>query len=655
MKMQFNTPAPRQNKFEIELKDFKGGVNRLLEESRISFNEAKEATNLIQVQDGLWKPRWGTAYYGADLGASIDGATEFVKSDGTTEIVAIAGGKAYKSTDGGAWSEISGATFTAGNTCYFLQISGYLYIANGVDSLARYNGTLLTTYTQINAPTGLAGSRTGLASGAFTYYAQVTAINEIGETTGSTEATLTLNKPRDQWAASDSVTWTWNAVSGASAYQVYLSETSGYETFLASSTTTTLIDDGTVVINPYVEVPDSNTTGAPKFRSMAVSGNRIWATNDVDNPFTVYFSGTGQYMGVFSDFYGGGWINLEKGGRERPRKVLHYQSGAGEGIATVLCSTPEGRGAVWQIGISSATVGDTSFSVPSATKVIGSYGTDSQLGVAQDANNVWFINRRGIFTIGPEKQYYGILRTNEKSSRIRNYMRGIVGAQIDKSCAYHYDSKIFFSIPTSTAGNNRTIIYDLERTNWIVDWSFGAKQFFEYTDNSSTKTTHFLYVPVNGTRLIEIGENIQGDLGVAFATSYVSGRYQLSKLWKDFVRLKRVYIKRGNPRGAMTFEIAGSGKNEPFSLLGSVTISDVVSMTGMGFDIMGDIEMGDTDGTPTTFSDSADPRYIDIKKKIRDVQFRITTNSIDSDYTLLSFILEGRAIKTSPPSSWKLN
>lgn len=655
MIMNFNTPAIAQNKFEFEIKDFRGGVNRLLEESRIALNEAKEATNLIQVQDGLWKPRWGTAYYGQDIGATIDGACEYLKSDGTTEIVAIAGGKAYKATDGGAWTEITGATFTSGNTCYFLQILGYLYIANGVDSLARYNGSVLSTYTQINAPTGLAGARTGLASGSYTLYAQVTAVNSIGETVGSSEASITLNKPRDQWASSDYVTWTWNTVASASAYQIYLSETSGYEALLAKTTINSFVDDGTQAINPYVQVPLSNTTGAPKFRSMTVSGNRMWATNDPDNPYIVYFSGTGQYMGIFSDFFGGGWINLEKGGREKPKKVLHYQSGTGEGVATVLCSTPEGRGAVWQITISSATVGDTSFSVPSATKVIGSYGTDSQLGVAQDANNVWFINKTGIFTLGPEKQFYGILRTNEKSSRIRNYVRNLIGSQIDKACAYHYDSKVFFSVPTSTSGNNRIIIFDLERTNWIVDWSIGAKHFFEYTDNSTTKTTHFLYVPVSGSRLIEMSETTQGDLGVAFNTAYVSGRIQLSKFWKDFVRLKRVFIKRGNPRGTMTFEVLGSGKNEPFSSLGSVTISEVTSMTGMGFDLMGDVQMGDSEGSPSTFSDSADPRYINIKKKIRDIQFRLTTSSIDSDYTLLSFILEGRQIKTAPPSSWKLN
>lgn len=639
---------------EWEINKFNGGVNRVLEEARIGQNEAKEATNLMQVQDGLWKPRWGTEVYGGTHEASIDGAAEYVNTDGTTELITVANGKVWKSTDGGALTQITGASFTAGNQCYFIQIAGFLYIANGVDNLARYNGTTLSTYNALSAPTGLSISRTGLASGIYNYYAQVTAINTIGETVGSTEASLAggMNRPRDQWTASDSVTLSWNAVASATTYQVYISDTTGYETLLTSVSASSYVDDGTVAINPYVEPPLSNTTAAPKFKSMEISGNRIWATNDPDNPFTVYFSGTGQFIGNFSDFYGGGWINLEKGGRERPKRVIHYQSGTGSGRATVLCSTPEGKGAVWQIEISSATVGDTSFSIPSASKVVGSSGTDSQLSVIPDNNNIWFFNRRGIFTLGPEKNYYGILRTNELSSRIRPYIRGLIGSQIDRVCAYFYDAKVFFSVPTSTSGNNRMIYYDTERLNWTVDWSIGAKQFMEYTDTSGV--THFLYVPVSGTQMIELSPNIQGDQGVAFSTTYTSGRWPLQKLWKDFLKLKKVFVKLGNPRGAISVEILGSSKNDGFSSVGSATITPQYSMTGMGYDIMGDVLMGDSDGTPSTFSDSADPRYIKVNKKLRDIQFRLTTNSLDADYTLHSFILSGNALKVNPPSGWKI-
>jgi len=217
-------------KIHIEQTTYKG-TNKLLNEARIGLDEALTSKNLILVGDGQWKPRWGTAYYGASLSDTIDGAAEYVKSDGTTEIIAIAGGVAYKSTDGGAWSSISGATFTADVQCYFMQITGYLYIANGTDSLARYNGTVLSTYNSINAPTGLSGVKSStLSAGSTIYYAQVTALNEIGETTGSTEASCAVNEARDAWTSGDKITWSWTALSNAQRYQLYISDEEGDET-----------------------------------------------------------------------------------------------------------------------------------------------------------------------------------------------------------------------------------------------------------------------------------------------------------------------------------------------------------------------------------------------------------------------------------------
>lgn len=647
----------KPQKVTAEIKTFKGGSNLLLDEARIAQDEAVTATNLIQVQDGLWQQRWGTAYYGLDLGANCDGAIEFVKSDQTTEIIAIAGGTAYKSTDGGSWTAISGASFTSGTQCFFMQIAGFLYIANGTDSLARYDGSTLTTYSSLSAPANLTASRvaSGLSSGVYTYYAEVTAMNSVGETVGSTEASITVNKQRDTWvAATDKgIAWSWDTVASATRYQLYISEQSGYEALLTSTTALNYTDDGSLEINPYITPPLSNTTTAPKFKSMTVSGNRIWATNDPNNPYTVYFSGTGQFIGTFSDFYGGGFINLEKGGRETPVSIVHYQTGTGLGRSTVLCKTPEGKGAVWQIEITTATVGDTTFAVPSATKVVGSFGSESILGVVATNNDVLFPNRKAMFSLGSQQNYYGILRTSELTQKIRPYWRSLIGSQIPNICAYFYDAKVFISVPTTSSGNSRIIILDTERNNWTVDWTISAKQFFEYTDSSNV--THFMYVPVGGSRLIELSEFIAGDLGVAFSTEYKSGRMSLQKFWKDFEKLDKVFIKLGNPTGTINFQVSGTQKTSPFVALATKAISPQSSLTGMGWDLMGSINMGDTSGTPTTFADSSDIRYVKIRKKLRDIQLQVTSDSYDTTYVLQSFIFEGTPVQTNPPSSWKLN
>lgn len=652
----------------ITIDKFGGGTNTLIDEARQDTKFAVQSTNMIQVQDGLWKTRWGSGYFGATYPATPDGASEFVKSDGTTELIVVANGTAYKSTDGGAISSISGASFTAGVQCYFMQIAGYLYIANGTDDLTRYDGSTLTRYTEISAPASLTASlvASGLTSGTYAYYAQVTALNGVGETTGSTEASITVNKNRDSWTAgTDKITWSWNSVVGAERYQIYLSDQSGYETLLGNSEVTNFTDDGSADLNPYIEVPDDNTTGAPKFISMALSGNRIWATNNSENRYRVYFSGTGQFIGNFSDFYGGGWIDLEKGGRENPIAVKHYQSGAGQGIATVLCKTPDGRGAVWQISITTATVGDTSFSVPSASKVVGSFGTESVLGVVNTNNDIAFPNRKGWFYLGPEKNFYGILRTNEKSSNIRPYWRSLSGIKMSGVCAYFYDAKIFISVPTSSTGNDRIIILDTERDNWSVDWNFGAKQFLEYTDTNGN--TKLLFIPSSGTRLGEISENILNDYGTAFYQSYISPLIPVSKNKTDIMTLKEAIVELGRPRGSIQFSVLGIGKDDSFATLATKTITDFGSDTGVGTDLAGELYPSETQASasggagawaiylldsPSTFSQSTTKKAIKLRKKVYAIQFKVYSSTADTDYTILSLQAKGTLIPRRLPSNW---
>lgn len=660
----------RPKKYLLSIDKFKGGSNTLLDEARMGTEYAADATNLIQDQDGVWKTRWGTKYYGAEHASTIDGAAEYVTSAGTTEMITVSNTKVWKSTDGGTLTEVTGATFTAGLQCYFMQIAGYLYIANGTDPLARYDGSTLTKYTALATPTGLSASRvaSGLTSGTYVYYGEVTALNGVGETVGSTEASITVNKVRDSWTpATDKVTWSWSAVPSASSYQLYISDSPGTETLLTAVTApvTSFTDDGSTALNPYIIPSLLDTTAAPKFKSMVVSGNRIWATNDANDKYKVYFSGTGQFLGNFSDFYGGGWINLEKGGREMPVAVKHYQTGQGEGSPTVLCNTPDGRGAVWQLSISTATVGSTSFSVPSAVKVVGSFGTESILGVVNTGNDIAFPNRKGWFSLGPQSGYYGLLRTSERSSIIRPYWRNLISSKITGICSYFYDAKIFISVPTTTAGNDRIVVYDTERNNWSVDWSIGARQFFDYTDTAGN--THFLYVPLTGSKIIELSENYLNDLGAVFNQSYRSPLLSISKDKTDVLSHQESVVELGRPRGSISFQILGISKDGSFTTVASTTIEDFGSNTGVGTDLAGELYASETqasasggDGAwaiylldaPSTFSQATTRKGIRKKARLYAIQYKISTTTADTSFSILSIQSRGTVISRRMPSQW---
>ena len=639
----------------LKIDKFDGGTNTMVDEARLGNKFAKESTNLIQVQDGLWKTRWGFNYYGEAIPGedSLDGAAEYVKSDGSRELIAVGGttGKVYKSADDGKnWSQILGATFTPGTPVNFIQIEGLFYLTNGVDLMARYNGTSLAAYAQISAPTNVALSRGGgLTEGSYHAYYQITAVTEVGETNGSTETSITINKERNTWvgASDEYIDITWDAVAGAKRYNIYYDDEAGYEVYLGSTTANSFKDDNTLTPIEQVEVPDDNTTGAPKFATTELSGNRLWGTKDPDNPYRVYCSGGGQFMGSFSPFYGGLWVDLEKGGRETPIKVVHYRTGKGDPIATVLCSSPEGLGSIWQIDVSTITVGDTTITIPIPYKVVGSIGSNAPAGIVKARENIIFPNRRGIFGLRNREQLFNVLATDEFSQAIRPNYRSL--NNIENICGYYYDGKIFFSGAEGSA-NDIIFILDLERNNWQWKWTRGVKGFLEYTDSGDR--THLLAIPPTGGRLWEISERFSGDFGQGFYQAYISPLISVSKDKTDIFKLTEALVELGRARGTVNFEVLGISKNKGFSSIATATITNFGSNAGIGTDLLSAVLLSDTSLIPTVFTTATTKKAIRKRKKLYAIQFRVSSTKADTDFTILSIQAKGRLLKQRTPSMW---
>jgi hypothetical protein len=634
----------------IQIDNFGGGSNKLFSETRLKKDEAKEATNLLLIEDGIWDKRWGTAQYaGVSWTADIDGFSEYRKTNGDRELIVVADGKVWLvDPETQSKTEILGATFTSGEMVYFLQINSLLYISNGVDPLARYNGTSLAVYSEITSPVNVSATRgAGLSAGSITMYYRVSAVNAVGETTGSTEVSVAVNQERDVWVVANSanVALDWPDVSGALKYVIYWADTSGFETKIAEVNTSSYTDTGADVANPYVEPRADNTTGGPMFGPMWISGNRIWGTGDPDNPWRAYGSGTGVNLGNFSPAYGGFWIDLEKGGRAVTTLGFDFQ-----GKSHVACETPEGRGQVWQVTLETQTIGESSFIVPIPTKIIASTGTNAPRGGVYVENDFFMPNPRGINVFGNEPGVLNVLRTAETSAKIRPYWRGLMMAYLNKVCSYYYDAKVFVSVPYASEKNDRIIVFDRERSAWIQDWTIGVSQFGEHTDNDGI--THFLGAKDN--KLIEISENYQGDSGVAFTWRYTSPRIPVNKDWTKFEKIKKVFIRLRNPVGTINFSVLGTGKNKQFSSLKTAPISQGSSDTGMGWDPIGTVMIGDTEGAPTTFAQESLIRYVNVNKLVREIQFDVSGSSMESRAAITGILATGFLLSSAPPSDWKI-
>lgn len=630
----------------LQVDRFNGGVNTLLSAPRLKSNESIEARNLMLVEDGLWTKRWGTAYYGGQLaGSGIDGFVEYRKTNGTRELIVFSGGLAQKK-NGDSWTTISGYTPTEGTPVYALQIGNKVYACNGVDSLARYDGTSFSSYTAISTPSNLAFTRTTLTTGNYNYYCQVTAINEIGETVASTEVEMSINKTREQWLSTGTaeyVTWTWNKVTGAVKYNIYLSDTAGFEGKIAEvgqSDNPTWKDDGTTSINPYIIPPTVDSTGGPKFKYMAISDNRLWGCGDPNNPWRIYWSGKMSNVGNFTWPAGGGWWDLEEGGKAITKGIIDFQ-----GRPAVFCPTPDGRGSIWQVTL---TYNETwNFWNPTVSKITNQISSTAPRGIIQAENDVFFPTKRGIYILGNEPGVTStVLRTNELSAKIRDYMESMSDEDMESMCAYYKDGKVFFAIP------NRTFYYDRERLCWVKDWTVGFSQLGDFTDENGV--THLIGAGSTTPYIYEISANFSGDCGTPFNTSYLSPHIPVNKDWTKFAKITRAYINLGKPVGSITLEIMGVGKRGAFSTLSSRTITPGISNAGMGWDRMGDVLMGDSDGVPTTYAQASTVRYMKVNKLLREIQFHITTNTIDSQYTLLGLKAEGFPVQTGLPSDYKL-
>lgn len=644
---------PEAKKIGTKVDDFGGGVNVLFSQTRLKKDESAELTNMWLIEDGVPDKRPGTAAYGGVTFTNRpDGAWDYRTTAGAHELIVVADGKVWLvDPEAGTKTEITGATFTSGYPCDAIQISNNLYIVNGQDSMATYDGTDLSSYTEIAAPawggTPLARGA-GLSAGSITLYYRVTCSNNVGESIPNAEQSITVDANPDVWSAADEyITIDWAAVVGATKYTVYRSDASGFEVKLAETTDTTFQDDGTYTENPYIEPPTSNTTGGPKFAQIDLCDNRIVGCKDPNNPWRVHYSGKGINLGIFSSGYDGGWIDLEYGGKSITTAPLDYQSNI-----QIFCKTDDGRGTIWQMPFEGVVVGSELINVPQPVKIISAIGCGDPRTIGYVENDVLFWNAaNGLNALGNEPGILSVLRTNEISSKIRPYARALPNTG-DK-CAYYWNSKLLISYrTTNTAGSDwsATMIFDRERNCMLKPWTVGVSQFLEYTDVSGV--THLLGIAATG--LIEFSENYEGDSGTAFAWNMLGPRFPMGSDFMDFARRFKAAVKLRSVSGSVNITIYGTGKTGSFEAVASGTVEGSLAQAGMGWDLMGNFQLGDTDGLVVTFDSDSLIRYLWANGLLREIQVKISGSNINDRAVILGYLFRGVEDTTANPLAWKL-
>lgn len=658
LQIDSNLPTAFPEPKYLTLDSFKKGVISLLDKSKLPKDALEVADNLFLVEDGQPKPRPGVDWFGAEAPntAEIDGFDYFDYA-GAIHLVIVAGGNIYRSTDNGdTWTLCTGATLTAGTPVNMNQNRGFLYLTNGVDNMVRYNGTTtIQTYTSLVTPPAPTPTKTGLSGSTYTYYYKVSAVNEVGTSAASPKGTTTVGITRDGWdATSNYVTWTWTAVSGATRYDIFISEDDLDYYYIDSTFTNTYKDSGIAPVISATTAPSENTTTGPKVEELVNIGGRQYGVRDPDNPYRIWFTGGDANSGSFSRAYNGGYYNWQTGGKFRPVQVVDYRDGKGDPYATVWCSSADGQGSILQLTLEELTIQDITVVIPSAYQLPGSRGTPAPGSVVNVLNDYMFYNSQAFYNLGSRAQYLNLLSTDEASANIRPTVKQISTAGEENIASVYFDAKVYFSVGYGSSSNNAVCIFDTEQKAWLPRaFTIGFKKFVKYTDTNGAR--RLLCVKPGDTRLSEIGSNILGDYGVPFSTELKTGLYPTTKNRFEFQWTEEGEIELSNPVDQINIELLGIERRKGFTSNNSTTITNTFTNTGWDTYAWDTRLWDDTSDAVDTYSESSVKRYFRVARELNAIQWRITTSTLDADYTLRTLQTWGTESRGGKPRSWRLS
>lgn len=602
------------------------GLNTLVSATQIKNNEVSEMVDCELIEDGKIKcPRKGQAYYGATSGSRVTGLFSYYNSDGTKTLLRTTATGLYKYVDSTTWTLITGKTYTTGLRTNGAMAYDRMYLCNGTDDLTYYNGTDITTFTAIAAPGAPTATRTGGGAGTYTFSYKVTAVTAVGETTASTAGTTTQNQA--ELSSTVYITVTWTAVTSAIGYNVYGNKDGQW--FLMKyvegngSGTGGYKDDGTDTPFEMAVPPEENTTGGPIGSIIEVYKDSLFIAGISGNPSRMYYSRGGDLVNNFSsDENGsGGFIDVSKNDGQSITGLKVFKD-------NVLVFKDD---SIYQFSFTSA-------GLPQINQVNPSVGCIAPRSIVAVENDIFFLSRRGLFTIGNEAGFaFDVLRTNELSARVRSVMQGIDPAYIQNATAvYTTDSDknlyILSYTPSGSTTNTSAIVYDRERLGFYKWTNINANCWVKYIGTDGI--VHYLYGDDSSGYVKEIltgtddfGSAIKGYFylkGDSFAPKSSIDRYK---------NLKNIDIVLRTPSGSISLTVVKDGVETAFT----APISSIQPSINFGHYVFNRFLFVDAYGTGVS---GADQLLLRTLKNVniqngKTFQLRFDNNSVSS-FVLLS-------------------
>ena len=301
--------------------------------------------------------------------------------------------------------------------------------------------------------------------------------------------------------------------------------------------------------------------------------------------------------------------------------------------------------------LASIEIAGTTIIVPAYDKIVGSTGSKAQGAALLVGDSVVFLGKEGVTTLSNKPNVANVLSTQTTSREIQPSYLGLNWATAKQWRAYQYKNFTLYTATEGTGENDLTFVRDNDLDRWYWKWTFGARGFIEYTDNNDT--TVFLHIPTSGNQLVQISENIVGDFGQAIRTSLLTGLIPVSKDKYLFAKVSEALLDLGRPKGTIRFEVLGVSAKKGFQTSGSRDISDTLQTSEFWTGSLGEITLMSEEDAPTTYSQSSVRKTLKVRKELSSIQFRVSSESLGSEYTILSMQAKGVFVDKKAPSTWR--
>jgi hypothetical protein len=524
------------------------GLNTLVSNTQIRPEELSQAVDVMLIEDGkLQCPRDGQAYYGGEVGSRVTGLYPYYKSDGTQEILRTSGTKLQR-YGSNTWTDVSGYTYEDDKITNGVMAYDRLYLVNGEDPLTYYDGSSITSFTEISAPGAPTATRTG-TSGTFTFSYKITAVTATGETTPSAAGSTTLNQ--SELNETSYMTVTWSAVTNAIGYNIY-GRKDGQWYFIAyneGNGSTTYVDQGKVTPNEVFIPPEGNSTGGPVGKYIAVYRDSLFILGDPSNPSRLYYSAGGDLINNFSISVGGGFLDVSKNDGQMGTGMIVFKD------SLIVFK----RNSIFKFNF-------TSSGLPQFELINPAIGAAAPRSIVAIENDIGFCSDRGFFFLGNQEGFaFDVLRTREVSAKVRSIYQSIASQYVSNiSAIYATKNNVNVVILSYTPGgsttNSRALVFDIERGGWYEWTNIKANCWTQYRESDGTQRV--LYGDDSSGYVKEILTG-SDDFG-----SSIRGRFRLNLPIGEenqYIRLKDVDMVLRKPTGSISVSILQDGVQSVFT------------------------------------------------------------------------------------------